>query len=238
MEPENLVSTIQKYCKTHANPENVRKYSRYFKSGFNAWGLNQTQMNELTLEILKTQNINLKTVVDAMPLLMKSGKYEETSFGLLLINGMKKQFTHELKNIISAWFGIGISNWAHADTLGMWILPSLIESGHCTEQDFQAWIISDFSFQRRCVPVTFIKSLKNTSSPGTLFRIIEPLMKDDVREVQQGTGWFLREAWKKFPQETEQFLRQWKNSSPRLIFQYACEKMDKEYRQQFRKEKN
>jgi 3-methyladenine DNA glycosylase AlkD len=62
-------------------------------------------------------------------------------------------------------------------------------------------------------------------------------MKDADREVHQGMGWFLREAWKIRPEETETFLLEWRNTAPRLIFQYACEKMDKEHKLKFRKNK-
>ena len=237
MTPKQLHKTITDYCSSNANAANVEKYSRYFKDGYNAWGLSQTLMNDMTKQLLKTPDINISIVLEAMPLLMKSGKYEEASFGLLLINGMKKQYTPALLNHIAGFFHMGITNWAHADTLAMWILPNIIAGGHATEEDFIAWLSSPYSFQRRCVPVTYIKSLKKVQTPSHLFQMIEPLMTDSVREVQQGTGWFLREAWKLFPTQTEEFLTKHKNTAPRLIFQYACEKMDKEYRTKFRKEK-
>ena len=50
-------------------------------------------------------------------------------------------------------------------------------------------------------------------------------MMDPERVVQQGLGWFLRETWKKHPKAVEAFLLEWKDRSPRLIFQYATEKM-------------
>jgi len=237
MKPEELSRQIIDYCKANANPANVAKYSRFFKGEFNSWGLSQPQMQDLTTQLLNNTDIDLPLVLKTMPLLMKSGKYEETSFGLLLINRMRKQYFPKLLDEISAWFPAGISNWAHADILAMWILPALIENGHVTENSFIPWLKSPFSFQRRCVPVTYIKSLKAQNSPEKLFSNIEPLMSDPVREVQQGTGWFLREAWKLYPEATEQFLLKWKDTAPRLIYQYACEKMDKTYRLKFRKSK-
>jgi len=45
------------------------------------------------------------------------------------------------------------------------------------------------------------------------------------RVVHQGMGWFLREAWKRDPAPVEAFLTAWKDTAPRLIFQYAAEKM-------------
>lgn len=235
MNPQNLYELIVDYCRKHENPMNVIKYSRYFKEGYDAWGLSQTEINDFVKKLIKKSDLDLHLIFQTMPLLMKSGKYEETSIGLLLINGLKKQYSDQILSKISELFISGIRNWAHADTLGMWIIPAIIEKSYAKEEDLVQWLTSHNSFQRRCVPVTFIKSLKRLHSPLILFEIIESLMTDTVREVQQGTGWFLREAWKKFPLETEEFLKKHKNSSPRLIYQYACEKMPKDQKEKFRK---
>jgi hypothetical protein len=50
-------------------------------------------------------------------------------------------------------------------------------------------------------------------------------MHDDERVVHQGLGWFLREAWKRDAADVEPFLLRFKDSAPRLIFQYATERM-------------
>jgi 3-methyladenine DNA glycosylase AlkD len=62
-------------------------------------------------------------------------------------------------------------------------------------------------------------------------------MTDKERVVHQGLGWFLREAWKRYPEPVEEFLMKWKDTAARLIFQYATEKMSKEYREKFRRTK-
>ncbi|MBW6492463.1 MAG: DNA alkylation repair protein [Lentimicrobium sp.] len=103
--------------------------------------------------------------------------------------------------------------------------------------DFSIWVSSPHKFQRRCVPGTFIKLLKSGISFQELFTFLEPLMGDPDRGVHQGMGWFLREAWKVKPDETKAFLLKWKDSAPRLIFQYACEKMNPEQKARFRRKK-
>lgn len=60
---------------------------------------------------------------------------------------------------------------------------------------------------------------------------------DSEREFNQGLGWFLRECWKKDRALTEAFLMKWKNNCARLINQYVTEKITKEERLKFRKDK-
>jgi len=63
------------------------------------------------------------------------------------------------------------------------------------------------------------------------------MMMQPEKVVHQGLGWFLREAWKVYPQPVEAFLLQWKETSPRLIFQYATEKMTPEEKARFKRTK-
>ncbi len=235
MNAEELYNDIHQYCIDHADENLVKKYSRYFKEGvYNAWGLTTDMIVSKRKELLKNGELTVDLIFQAAPLLMKDDKYEETSFAITLLNSLPNQFTKETFRRLEEWFEYGITNWAHADTLGMFLLPTFLKKKVITEYDFIPWITSKHKFQRRCVPVTFIKSLKECPLQD-LFGIIDPLMQDSEREVHQGVGWFLREAWKKFPQQTEEYMLIYKDISPRLIFQYACEKMTPENKARFKK---
>jgi len=237
MTKHELAENIRIYCVTHANPDNIKKYSRFFKEGYHGYGLTNQQVKDISKELVNSKKFEINLVLQAMPLLMKSGSYEETTIGLLIVNGMHKQFSDSTLNEIGSWFALGIRNWAHADILGMWILPRLMEKQLASMKDFQSWMKSPYKFQRRCVPVTFIRLLKKADDFSRLFCFLEPLMTDSEREVHQGMGWFLREAWKVKSEVTEDFLLKWKDLSPRLIFQYACEKMTKEQKLGFKRKK-
>jgi 3-methyladenine DNA glycosylase AlkD len=232
-----LISEIITFCQENADEAMALKYSRYFKGEFNAYGLTNPMVNAKVKEMLRRKDFTIQTVIEAAPQLFKSGKYEETSFALLLLNGLPKEFSKEVFKTIESWFSIAIHNWAHADTLAMFTLPQFIKREIITMNDFKPWLTSEYKFQRRCVPVTLIKSLKTTEDYNSIFEFLKPLMLDPVREIHQGMGWFLREAWKKKPEVTEAFLLKYKNTAARLIFQYACEKMTPEQKLKFKKEK-
>ncbi|MBM3746002.1 MAG: DNA alkylation repair protein, partial [Acidobacteria bacterium] len=70
-----------------------------------------------------------------------------------------------------------------------------------------------------------------------LLEFLRPLMRDAEKVVQQGLGWFLREAWKKQPEPVEAFLLEFKDTAPRIIFQYATEKMTAARKERFRRAK-
>ena len=237
MTTNELIQEIRLYCLANANAERLKTSQRFFKEEFVGYGLTAPQIYSKTKEMLKRGDFDLNTIQEAAPILMNGRMFEEISMGLLLLDGFWKQFTPETFQAINSWFSISITNWAHADTLGMLILPKFLDKKILEMSDFSSWLDSPFKFQRRCVPVTLIKHMKKTRQvmPSILF--VEKLMADPEREVHQGMGWFLREAWKISPTETELFLEKYKDTAPRLIIQYACEKMTVEKKLLFRRSK-
>ena len=235
MDANSLYQEIVAFCRSNSDEKIVVKYSKFFKEGYDAYGLS-TAVFEDKIAVLKlSQTIDLALLLEAAPLFLKSGKYEETSFLLVLAESLKENFDSQTFDAIEKWFEYGIINWAHADNLCGSILPYFFSQRIIPLWRLNDWRISTKKFQRRSVPVTLIKLLKSTEDLTPFFGLIDPLMMDNERVVHQGLGWFLREAWKLRPEETEVFLLKWKDNSARLIFQYATEKMDKDNRLKFRK---
>jgi 3-methyladenine DNA glycosylase AlkD len=238
MKATELYEEIRNFCKANANEANVKKYSRYFKEGFDAYGLSKETYEEKVESFLSDKRINMKLVLNTSKYLLKSGKYEETSFAIALFRGFPEQFSTETFSEISKWFEIGIINWAHTDVICGTIISEFFERNIIKLKALSEWRTAKNKYQRRAVPVAMISLLKKNPDYASLFAFIEPLMMDSEKCVQQGLGWFLREAWKIKRKQTESFLLKWKNKSPRLIYQYATEKMTKEEKQRFKREKS
>jgi len=238
MKPKELYEDIKNYCMANANKEKADKYARFFREGYDAYGLSDNLLNDKVTLILRNPDVDMDLILKTSDYLIKSGKYEETFFAILLLNAFSAEFTPDLLNKMSHWFQIGIINWAHCDVLCRDILSPLLVNNIIDILNLKDWKTAKNKFQRRAVPVAMIPLLKKRDNFAPLFSFIEPLMLDREREVQQGLGWFLREAWKRDRELTEKFLMKWKNESPRLIFQYATEKMTKEERKRFRRDKS
>lgn len=235
--PQALYTDLITYCQAHADETIVKKYSRYFKEGYDAYGVSFHLMEAKLRSVMAEISPDLKTVLETSRFLLNRKKYEETSFALMMVKALKKEYTPETFEEIGRWFGIGINNWAHTDMLCSEILSVFLLKKIVDYTALDKWRTSTNKFQRRAVPVALIKLLKENNDYREFFQFIEPLMMDPAREVRQGAGWFLREAWKKQPFQTEEFLLKWKDSAPRLIFQYATEKMTPEAKERFRRAK-
>jgi 3-methyladenine DNA glycosylase AlkD len=238
MKPEELHDEIVAYCREHSDEALVKKYSRYFKEGvYDAYGLSMELMNVKIKEILNRKDVDFQVIRATSELLAKSKKYEEPSFALLFYKSFIKQFDSSVFSDIAIWFETGINNWAHSDSICGELLFPLLKKNIIEYTDLKPWITAKNKFQRRAVPVSLIKTLKSVNDFAPYLKMIEPLMSDPEREVHQGAGWFLREAWKIKREPTKEFLLKWKERSPRLIFQYACEKMSVEEKMRFKRTK-
>jgi hypothetical protein len=236
--PAQLHAEIIAFCKSHADEALVKKYSRYFKEGgYNAYGVSYQLLQEKVKEILARPGIDLDFVMKTSRLLIPGVKYEEPGFALMMVKALKKQYTPGTFIEIGNWFNIGIRNWAHTDALCSEIISVFLLKKIVDYHEIGKWKLGSNKFQRRAVPVSLIKLIKETKVVEEYINFIEPLMMDPEREVHQGLGWFLREAWKIQPLPVEEFLLKYKETGPRLIFQYATEKMSAVQKERFRRSK-
>jgi 3-methyladenine DNA glycosylase AlkD len=238
MKPEELYIEIVEYCRANSDEAIVKKYSKYFKEGvYDAYGLSQELLTGKVKEILARKDVNPGIIRETSKILVKSVKYEEPSFAVMFYRALVKQSDRRTFDDITVWFETGINNWAHSDFICGELLFHLLKNEIISYTDLFEWTKAINKFQRRAIPVCLIKTLRYTPDFHDYFLLIEPLMTDPAREVHQGVGWFLREAWKKQPEKTELFLLKWKEKSARLIYQYACEKMSPEGKNLFRRTK-
>ncbi len=230
---------IRKFCEDNANPEIVKKYSRFFTEGYDAYGVDKDVFTEQRDKWLTEWNreFSLNDYLELGGKLVATGKYEEASFAISFIYSNTDKFTKETFENLGAWLENGITNWGHTDVLSGMSLSCFFTTNMLEIEVFSSWTRSASIWKRRAVPVTLVEFLKNNTVVERIFKVIEPLMLDEAKKVQQGLGWLLREAWKKEPDLTEAFLLKWKNSCGRTIIQYATEKMTKEQRLKFRKDK-
>jgi 3-methyladenine DNA glycosylase AlkD len=235
MTPLDLFTSIHDFGQRNTNPALVEKYSKYFKEGYDAYGLNHDQVQHQVDEILSVPGITLEFILETSLLLVKSPKYEMTVIAIQLVRNFHKTWTIATFKTVEKWFSIGITNWAHTDyicgeLMNLFFKKRLVDLGL-----IESWRSAANKFQRRAAVVSLIKPMKLSTDFSPFFQFIEPMMVDPAREVHQGLGWFLRETWKKQPQPAEAFLLKYKEVSPRLIFQYATEKMTSEEKERFRR---
>jgi len=237
MTPADLFNDIQTFGSENTNTANIEKFARYFKEGFDAYGLNQEQVTGKVSEILSIPGITRELIQETTLLLVKSPKYDLTVIAIRLILGFQKSWTTDTFKTVEKWFSLGITNWAQTDYICGELMNLFFKKNLADLQKIGPWRTATNKFQRRAAVVSLIKPMKLDTDFSPYYEFIAPMMHDPAREVHQGLGWFLRETWKKQPEAAEAFLLKYKDTSPRLIFQYATEKMTAEGKERFRKDR-
>lgn len=217
----------------------IEKYSRYFKEGYDPYGVPSEKIQQFHKDFIKKYESKL-TVDEFMALagaLMSSAKWEEKTTALAIARHIFKQLDRARLGDIAGWLSHEHNNWAICDSFSSDILSPLLKSGSVAIADFESWRGSPHRWVRRVGIVSLINPMKAEKKVAHYLEFVEPMMGEQERVVHQGIGWFLREAWKIEPAPTEKLLLKYKNTGARLIYQYACEKMDKAGRDRFRREK-
>jgi 3-methyladenine DNA glycosylase AlkD len=239
MEIQTAVCEIRAFCESNANPVLVQKYAKYFVEGYDAYGVDGQLIQEQRKQWFSewSQQHDLNWFLDLGDRLVATGKYEEGWIAMGFIILQIRSITPETFERLCAWLEAGLHNWAHVDTFSGDLLSQFLVNKVVPLSAFSTWRTSPSKWMRRALPVTLIKALKLDYTIPELLEFIDPLMSDAEKVVHQGLGWFLREAWKREPPPVEAFLMKWKDTCARLIIQYATEKMTKEDKLRFRKNK-
>jgi 3-methyladenine DNA glycosylase AlkD len=238
MEIETLASEIRQFCIENSDEALVKKYSHYFVEGYDAFGVPQKVMEnqrDIWQKEHKTE-FGMNGFLRLGDLLVATGKYEEASFAIWFVDSFKMEFTPATLERVGQWLDTGVRNWAHADYLSSKIFSELVSRKIVPYTAFAPWRTAESKWKRRVVPVSLIKPLPQYENIQDILDFLSPMMIQPEKVVHQGLGWFLREAWKVYPQPVDAFLLQWKESSSRLIFQYATEKMTSEQKARFKRE--
>jgi len=231
------IEEIRKYCVENSDPAVIAKYSKYFKEGYDGYGVGDKVFREQKDKWFAEwkDEMTIHEFLDLGDILVSSGKFEEAALAIHFISLQQERFTEEVFDRVGRWLDSGIENWAGTDVLCMLVLAPFIQDEVVNIAKFNEWIVAESRWKRRAIPVTLVQLVKSGTGPGTVLPVIEPLMADESEDVQKGLGTLLRELWKKFPEETESFLMKWKETCGRIIIRYATEKMDKESKDRFKK---
>lgn len=231
-----MAAEMRGWLAANADPAMVAKYARYFKEGYDAYGI-ESKPYDLQAAMWSKEygpELGLAGCLDLGDLLFATGKYEEGTLAVRLIKGFRRQIDGSAVGRIGRWLD-SVQNWAHCDVICGELLAPGLKASQFDARDLAGWRASPFRFKRRAVSVTLLGLVKQRERTEDLLGLLKPMMLDPERVVHQGLGWFLREAWKVNPEPVEVFLLEWKDTAPRLIFQYATEKMTPEGKGRFRR---
>ncbi len=233
------IEIIREFCHQNSDPEIIKKYQRYFKEGYDGYGIDDKLFKaqiEQWLEQWKDE-MTINSYLELGDELMKTGRFDEKHVAIAFLKSMRAEFSGDTFQRIANWFDSGINNWATTDVLCMSVLSCMLQDKVIGFAEFTPWCESSSEWKRRAIPVALLELDKLTKEVTVekAAPLLELLILDKSEYVQKGIGTLMRELWKRYPVKVENFLMKWKDQCGRLIVQYSTEKMGKEYKKKFRK---
>ena len=236
---QKIEREIRRFLKANADKAVITKYAKYFKEGYDPYGVAGEKLHPKIDEWFNIceEKLSRRQLLSLCDHLLSSGKYEEASIAIEFMVRLRDTYNKSLFNTVGKWFEKYIINWAHCDVACHTVLYPFLADKVIGFKDLLAWTDSPYRWKRRAVPVTMVEDFHKggTANVARAIQVARKLILDPEKVVQQGTGWLLREVWKKSPKKVEDFLFKWKDQAPRLIIQYATEKIDKAKRKKFRR---
>jgi hypothetical protein len=232
------LSELDSLCRRFADPVRAAKYQRYFVEGYDAYGVDITDPGwaaERQAWFDAHRDLGLRGFLDLGVGLFATGKYEHGALAIWFLMQHRDALGPKAITGIGRWFDGGVRNWAHTDVICGELIGPRLAAGAVRVDSLGPWRSSPHKFKRRAVPVSLVTLVKTTREAAPLLAFVRPLLHDTEKVVQQGAGWFLREAWKLQPVPVERVLLDVKDTAPRLVFQYATEKMTPAARARYRR---
>ena len=165
------------FCIANTDDSIIKKYSRYFKEGYDGYGIDSKIFESQKTKWLDSwkNEMTISDYLDLGDLLISTGKFEEASFAIQFIASKKDEFSIETFDRIGNWLENGIQNWANTDVLCMLVLSEFIYNKIIEPKDFINWTKSESKWKRRAVPVTFYEVIKKGHNPEPILSVIEKL---------------------------------------------------------------
>ena len=239
MNTAKIQAEVNAFMKAHGSREVIEKYSRFFKEGYDPYGVPAEILFQYRKDFITKHETKL-SLPEFLKLggeFMASAKYEVKG----MAHAIARRFADEIGRghlaEMMTWFEHNHNNWAICDEFSADAFPVMLKGGKVEVRDFESWRSSSARWTRRVSIVSLIKPMKAEKKVKRYLEFAEPMMGEAERVVHQGIGWFLREAWKIETAPTEKLLLKYKNTAARLIYQTACEKMDQAGKERFRRDK-
>ncbi|MCK9557085.1 MAG: DNA alkylation repair protein [Candidatus Cloacimonetes bacterium] len=221
---KEIYKLVEKFCFDRENPEKAIQNMRNFSEGYDAFGIDDEEIKILRDRILDEYDLSPRDLADFGLILLKSGKYEFGTLAIFLIKKHRPRLDPYIRERVKEWLDTAVENWAHADLLGIKILPVLFELELTDLQSFSSWRDSPSKWTRRAA-ITSLIWLRKAFPAEDVLRFIEPVLNDKEHVVQQAICWLLKDLWNKAGEPVEEFLETHKNDMNRTTLKQVTATM-------------
>lgn len=234
-----MVKIWQEELHKKANPEKIKIFMSFFKTGKGEYGEGDKFIGLSVPENRRVAKKYFKVDLSVIDEMLKSEIHEFRLSGFLaLVERYKKSKDPKEKNYIVEFYvtrGTYANNWDLVDLSAPYILgASMLKIPNPTLLDELS--LSDNLWLQRIAIVSTLTLIRNNRFDEAL-RLAKQYLLHNHPLIHKATGWMLREIGKKDEVVLLDFLEKFTLKMPRTTLRYAIERLSPELRQHFMQKK-
>lgn len=234
----NELTELKKILRQKADPQRAEVYKRFFKTGRGEYGEGDIFLG-VTVPVLRQVSKEFRTMpLNEVIKLLRGKIHEERFTALVLLVHQYQTQPENQKKIFDIYLDhtTCINNWDLVDTSA----PSIV--GHyCFKSNdtrtLERLAKSPLLWDRRIGMLATLFFIRQGDT-GAALKLADMLVSDRHDLMHKAVGWMLREAAKKDPGATMDFLKKHASSMPRTMLRYAIEKFPEKERLDYLKKKD
>ena len=227
---DRLVQEVRRRLTTSANEKTAAEHRRAYGEGVPCYGVKTSQVHHIGLDMVRRMRTGgLVLALEVADPLWRSGNLEEGLVGTQVMGAMGRHIGGGEFERFEAW-AEALTNQANADGLALHLVSRSLAARPSLVNRLKEWAQSSSVERRRAAVMAFVPMVREGRFLTDALSVLELVMEDAALGVQDGAGQMLLEASRMQADRVAEFLRLWKDKSPRKLLSKATEKLSADLR--------
>jgi 3-methyladenine DNA glycosylase AlkD len=184
---------------------------------------------------LKDEGIqDIDSILSLCDTLLENWSWEYRTIAFDWSYRVRKDFEPRHFPIFEGWVKLYLSTWGGVDDFCTHTMGYFFSQFPHFTSHVRNWASSENPWILRAAAVSLIYGLRRGMHREYIFDVVDALLSDPRKYVQNGYGWMLKEATKFFQDQVFDYVMRNKEKMPRRALRYAIEKMPKSLKVQAR----
>jgi 3-methyladenine DNA glycosylase AlkD len=226
MTADELVASIRAQLVAQADPKCREVAMSFSREPIDPYGVRAPQVRRIAAEAHRELKGWPRAQINRLcEELWKSGKFEEGAVAAIVYQRFHARFGAVEFRLFERWVDRFVRNWGHCDAVACILIAACLRNEPALIGKLRPWTASKNRWKRRAAAVSLVPEARRGGNTQAILEIAGRLLADQDEMVQKGTGWLLKDAYPKQPQDVVRFLLSRGADTSRLLLRIAAEKM-------------
>lgn len=227
---EQHVNDVRNRLKRAGRPDVAGQKRKSLGADVSCYGVKPPDVHQIGLDALRrVRSAGLPMTIAIAGDLFSTGNVEEGIVGAQMVASLARLVTGNDFDAFDRWAN-GLTNAQTADALGTSCISPAMAAKPSIALRLQDWAKAESPWRRCAALAAFVPVVREGRFLTDALSVAELVMTDEHEDVQRAVGTMLMEAARLQADRVVEFLKMWKDRSPKLLLQTAATKLGGEQR--------